>query len=140
PTRWATAGWAVLENLHEFTPSLLIPIIWLTISMFEKTPRLRLAWPLPAASATVTAIIINTTISVFLGGVFVLLAVEQLFARQHRNAIASMAMATIAGLTLLAILSVNQVATSLTDKQAILAIWPITTVSLLHQCAALQPV
>lgn len=130
-------GWGDFEKLHEINAALVTGILWLTIVMNEARAEEKRLWAVAAASAATTAILINITISVYLGAIFVALAAWQLTTRQWRTGMLSLALAVVAGVVLLSHLTLNYVATGLPNDQGMLLLWPFADVEKLHRWGAL---
>ncbi len=137
PQNRAHGGWGDFEKLHELNAALVIGVIWLTVGMLQARGSLRLAWVTATASAVTAAIVINITISVFLGAVLVAVAAWQFLTRRWCPAVIAIGLAAVAGIVLVSDLLINYLATGLADDQALLFFWPFADVEKLHRWNAL---
>ena len=67
-------GWGDFEKLHEINAALVIAILWMTFEALTNKGRKQILWSIAAASTVVCAVLVNTTIAIYLGGFFALLA------------------------------------------------------------------
>lgn len=72
--------------------ALVIAILWMTAGAIERRSRLSLAWTAAAAAAVIAAATIDTVVAVYLGAVFVNLALWFLAWRDGRPALACLAL------------------------------------------------
>jgi hypothetical protein len=130
-------GWADFEKLHELNASLIVAILWMAATALDSQGRRARPWIAGAASATVAAIIVNVTIAVYLGAVFVLLTGWFLISRNRRSAVICFGLACASGVVLGAILAINYFTTGLLNDQPLLYFLPIANIEKLYRWGAL---
>lgn len=130
-------GWGEFEKLHEINAAMVMAVLWMTIEALSVAGRARLAWAVGAGAAIVGAIIVNITISIFLGGFFAVLALGQALRRRFGAALLCCGLATVAGCSLIAILVINQLTTGLANDQGILWFWRFADLAKLARWGAL---
>jgi hypothetical protein len=127
-------GWGDFEKLHELNSALVIGIVWLLSGALEHRDR---AWWVGAASATLAAIILNITMAVYLGMIFVLLAAWLLWKGRRADCLGCFALACVSGFALTGILLLNYVVTGLINDQGILLFWRFADIEKLYDLGTL---
>ena len=94
-------------------------------------------WATAATSTIVAAIIINPTIGVFLGFLLGLLTLGYFAVRNWARGIFCLVLAAIAGASVIAIFTINYLATGLINDQGILVFWRFADLERLYQWGAL---
>jgi hypothetical protein len=130
-------GWGDFEKLHEVNAALVIAIVWMTFEALTSTDRTRILWSIAAASGVVSAILVNITVAIYLGGFFALLALCCAIGRQTASALVCLSLGTVAGLLLSVLLLLNQVTTGLANDQGILFFWKFANIEKLASWGAL---
>jgi len=117
-----TPIWGQFEKLHEPNVAFVIAILWMAAKALA-APSGRRIWCAAATVTIVGAVIVNSTIAVYLGLVFGLLVLWYLACRAPGQAVVGFALATVAGLSLAVILAINYVTTGLALDQGIELTW-----------------
>jgi hypothetical protein len=86
------------------------------------------------------AVIQNSTVAIFLGASFGILAVWFAIKRRFSQALVCFALASVAGAVLAAFFLINYVTTGLADDQTLLLLWRFANLEKLYQWGALLPV
>jgi hypothetical protein len=130
-------GWADFEKLHELNASLVIAIMWMLTNALDSGPNEARAWIAGTISAVIAAIIINTTIAVYLGAALCMLTIWFFVSGQTRRAVICFGLAAIAGLVFAASLSLNYVTTGLASDQPLPFFLPLANIEKLYRWGAL---
>ncbi len=130
-------GWGDFEKLHELNAALVIAILWMSAGALDRNSRSTAAWLIGAASAITAAVIINTPISIYLGGVFCLLAAWFLIRGAGSRGLICFALAGVSGAMLCVVLALNYFTSGLIDDQGILYFWPLADVERLYRWGSL---
>ncbi len=130
-------GWGDFEKLHEINAALVLGIIYLAAGALDRADPARRAWVFAAASATTAAVLIHSTISVFLCGLFALTAVYLGLRARWQDATISCALAAVAGSMLVVQSTINYLATGLINDQGILRFWRFADLDKLQDWGAL---
>src|SRR5262249_11900957 len=90
-------GWADFEKLHELNAALVIAILWMETNASDRDGRPRPPWVIGAISATTAAVLINVTISIYLGAVFCFAAAWSLVRGRRASCLLYIALACVSG-------------------------------------------
>jgi hypothetical protein len=130
-------GWADFEKLHEINASLIIAIFWMVVRALDGEGRQTRLWLAGAASAITAAVIVNVTISVYLGAVFCILTAWFLVRGRLHSAVMCFALAGVSGAVLSVILAINYATTGLLNDQPLLYFFPLADFEKLYRWGAL---
>jgi hypothetical protein len=133
----AFGGWGHFEKFHEQSAALIVGILYLTAGALERSGRASFGWAFAAASAICAAIIIHITNGAYLGFVLALLVIWHVAARNWSRAIICFGLATVAGVTVVALLALHYVTTGLLNDYGILLFWRFANLEKLQQWGAL---
>jgi hypothetical protein len=133
-------GWGDFEKLHELNAAFVIAVLWMTAGALERAGRQSLAWTVAAALAVTAAVIVNVTISLFLGAVFCISAAWYLVRRNSSRAFTCITLASVSGTILLVVLAINYFTTGLINDQGLLYFWPLADVEKLYRWGTLGQV
>jgi hypothetical protein len=134
-----TPVWGEFEKQHEINTAFVIAIAWMWARALSTIGRDRAAYITGTAFAVIGAVIQNSTVAVFFGASFGILAVWFAIKRQFGQTILGFALASIAGATLVATFAINYVTTGLADDQTLLPLWRFADVEKLYQWGVLLP-
>jgi hypothetical protein len=119
-----TPLWGEFEKLHELNTAFVIAILWMGANALASPgTRAGASWLAATASAIAGAVIVNVTVAMFLGAVFVLLALWYLARRMYPQSLIGFGLATVTGVVLVGILAVNYLTTGLINDQGIEFLW-----------------
>ena len=135
-----TPLWGEFEKQHEINTAFVIAIAWMGARALSTDGGDRAAYIAGAAFAVVGAVIQNSTVAVFLGASFGILAVWFFIKRQFRQMLFCFGLASVAGAALLATFAINYIATGLVDDQTLLLLWRFADIEKLYQWGVLVPV
>jgi hypothetical protein len=130
-------GWADFEKLHELNASLVIAVMWMLTKALDSGPNEARPWIAGTVSAVIAAIIINTTIAVYLGAALCLLTIWFFVRGQTPRAVICFGLAAIAGLVFAGSLLLNYVTTGLASDQPLSFFLPLANIEKLYRWGAL---
>jgi len=133
----ANGGWGDFEKLHEIVAALAVAVVWSTLEALSSTNGKRIMFLVVATSAIICAVLVDITIAIFFGGLFALLILFYAAVRQPILLRVCLGLATVAGGTFIAILTINQLTTGLADDQGLLFFWHYANVEKLSHWGAL---
>ncbi|MEA2950799.1 MAG: hypothetical protein QOJ96_319 [Alphaproteobacteria bacterium] len=132
-----TPSWGEFVKLHEFNTSFVIAVLWMATVALSKSGDLRQPWICGAALALTAAIIINTAIGVFLGGVFTALALAYAAMGDRQRGLICFALAALAGAVAVGIMLINFATIGLFSDLALVHLWKFADIEKLYQWGAL---
>lgn len=133
-------GWGDFEKLHELNAALVFGIVYMTTRAIDgRDPATRL-WAAATVSAIVAAVLINITISIYLGGLFSLVALWYAAKRQWPQVGLALGFAATAAMALGLQFLVNYLVTGLLNDQGLLFFWRFADPEKLYRWGALPQV
>jgi hypothetical protein len=115
----------------------VIAIMWMLTKALDGEPGRARPWIAGTVSAVVAAILINTTIAVYLGAALCLLTIWFFVRGQSRRAVICFGCAAIAGLVFAGILALNYVTAGLASDQQLQFFMPLANIEKLYRWGAL---
>ena len=136
----ANGGWGDFEKLHELNAAFVIAIIWMLAGALERAGRSQLPWILGAGSTITAAIILNPSITVFLGALLAMLTAWYFVFGARRRSLICFGLGCVAGSVLGLILIINYLFTGLPDDLGILFFWRFADIEKIYHWGALPQV
>jgi hypothetical protein len=133
-------GWGEFQKLHELNAALVFAIVCMTGGAVAAGRRDAAIWAVAAISAIVAAVLINITISAYLGGVFAILALGYAVQRRAAHSVLMLTFAAAAGATLLVQFTINHLVTGLLSDQGLPFFWQFADPEKLYRWGALPQV
>jgi hypothetical protein len=130
-------GWADFEKLHELNASLVIAIMWMLTKALDSGPNEVRPWITGTVSAVIAAILINTTIAIYLGAALCLLTMWFFVRGQNTRTVICFGLAAIAGLVFAGSLLLNYGTTGLASDQPLPFFLPLANIEKLYRWGAL---
>ncbi|WP_316168984.1 MULTISPECIES: hypothetical protein, partial [unclassified Bradyrhizobium] len=127
-------GWGDFEKLHELNSALLIAILWLVSEALETR---RLSYWIAVASATLSVIVLNITMAIYLGMIFSMLAAWLFWRGRRTECLECVGLVVLSGGVMLGIFLINFAVTGLVDDQGILQFWNFADVEQLYKLKVL---
>jgi hypothetical protein len=130
-------GWGEFEKTHEIIAALVIVILWMIVETLSCPRHLRVLWSTATVSVVICAVIVDNTIAVFLGGIFLMLTLSYAVRRRTVQLVICFGLSTVTGAALFVALVINQSTTGLSSDQEIELFWKFADVETLYRWGAL---